>query len=185
MAIVSLEGCFIQVNRALCDMVGYNERELLSMNFQSITHQDDLEENLEYVNQLLNQKIEAYHMEKRYIHRLGQTVWCMVIASVVYNEKGEPVFLFSQFHDITAKKLTEIVQKQTEDVLREKEESFRNLLEELPLAVLITQSGVCQYVNRAALNLIGAESAEDVLGTSTNDIVDPSNHDKLEERRRK
>ena len=185
MAIVSLEGCFIQVNRALCDMVGYNERELLSINFQSITHQDDLEENLEYVNQLLNQKIEAYHMEKRYIHKLGQTVWCMVIASVVYNEKGEPIFFFSQFHDITAKKLTEIAQKQTEDVLREKEESFRNLLEELPLAVLITRSGVCQYVNRAALNLIGAESAEDVLGTSTNDIVDPSNHDKLEERRRK
>lgn len=92
MSIVSLEGRFIQVNCALCSMLGYDERELLAMNFQSITHRDDLEENLEYVYQLLNMKIEAYHMEKRYIHKQGHPLWCLVNVSVVHNEKGEPIF---------------------------------------------------------------------------------------------
>lgn len=185
MSIVSLEGRFVQVNRALCSMLGYDERELLAMHFQSITHQDDLEENLEYVYQLLNMKIEAYHMEKRYIHKEGHSVWCLVNVSIVYNEKGEPIFLFSQFHDITAKKMTEMAQRKTETVLREKEESFRILLEELPLAVIITRHGICQYVNREGIQLIGARGAEEVLGVSTMEFVDPSNHDKIEDRRRR
>lgn len=185
MSIVSLEGRFVQVNRALCSMLGYDERELLALNFQSITHQDDLEENLEYVYQLLNMKIEAYHMEKRYIHKQGHPVWCLVNVSVVHNEKGEPIFLFSQFHDITAEKMTEIAQRKTESVLREKEESFRILLEELPLAVIITRHGICQYVNRAGIQLIGARGPEEVLGVSTNEFVDPCNHDKIEDRRRR
>lgn len=185
MSIVSLEGRFIQVNRALCSMLGYDERELLALNFQSITHQDDLEENMEYVYRLLNMKIEAYRMEKRYIHKQGHSVWCLVNVSVVHNENGEPIFLFSQFHDITAEKMTEIAQRKTESVLREKEESFRILLEELPLAVIITRHGICQYVNRAGIQLLGARGPEEVLGVSTNEFVDPSNHDKIKDRRRR
>lgn len=185
MAIVSLEGRFIQVNRALCELIGYNERELLSMNFMSIIQHDDAEEHRECFNQLACREVEAFHTEKRCVHKQGQMVWCMIVTSLVFNEKGEPIFLFAQFHDITANKLTELAQKEVAAVLKEKEESLRILMEELPLAVLITQNGVCKYLNAAALELIEADSAERYLGTSTNEIVDPCDHEKLHERRRK
>jgi PAS domain-containing protein len=42
MALVSTEGRWLKVNRALCKLVGYSEAELLSRNFQEITCPEDL-----------------------------------------------------------------------------------------------------------------------------------------------
>src|SRR5512137_1419680 len=49
MAIVALDGGFIEVNRALTDMLGYSEAEFRQRNFQSITHPDDLDADLDQI----------------------------------------------------------------------------------------------------------------------------------------
>lgn len=69
--------------------------------------------------------------------------------------------------------------------LLEKESSFLQLLEELPQPVLITRGGIVLYANSAGLQLIHAESLDQVLGLSTMDIVDYSNYEILSERRKK
>jgi PAS domain S-box-containing protein len=67
MALVAPDGGWIQVNRALCDIVGYSRDELLGgATFQDITHPDDLETDLGYVRQMLDGAIDTYQMEKRY-----------------------------------------------------------------------------------------------------------------------
>jgi len=43
MALVAPDGRFLRVNRALCELVGYAEGELLAKSFQDITHPDDLQ----------------------------------------------------------------------------------------------------------------------------------------------
>src|SRR5439155_7078979 len=54
MALVAPDGGWIQVNRALCDIVGYSRDELLGgATFQDITHPDDLEADLGYVRRML------------------------------------------------------------------------------------------------------------------------------------
>ena len=53
MALVAPDGRFLRVNRALCDMVGYAEDELMATNFQAITHPDDLEADLAHMHRLL------------------------------------------------------------------------------------------------------------------------------------
>src|SRR5262244_2160174 len=53
MAIVGLDGRFIEVNRALCDILGYSADELHALNFQTITHPDDLDADIEQVANLL------------------------------------------------------------------------------------------------------------------------------------
>lgn len=53
MALVSLEGGFTNVDKALLKTVGYSRQSLLSKNFQSITHPDDLQEDVSLVNDLM------------------------------------------------------------------------------------------------------------------------------------
>ena len=51
-ALVALDGRFVRVNRALCDIVGYESFELTRLTFQAITHPDDVE--TESVSSLAN-----------------------------------------------------------------------------------------------------------------------------------
>src|SRR5688572_5338398 len=69
-AIVALDGRWIRVNHALCEMLGYTERELLSTDFQTITHPDDLESDLALVRKLVSGATRYYHLVKRYFHKL-------------------------------------------------------------------------------------------------------------------
>ncbi len=75
MALVKPNGHWLKVNRAVCDLLGYTEAELLSNDFQSITHPEDLERDLQYVVRMLAGDISSYRLEKRYFHRSGRVVW--------------------------------------------------------------------------------------------------------------
>src|SRR5918999_5296968 len=66
MALVAPDGRFLEVNPALCRLVGYTRDELLARTFQDITHPDDLEADLRFVRRMLAGEIETYQMEKRY-----------------------------------------------------------------------------------------------------------------------
>ena len=80
---VSPEGRFLRINQRFCDIVGYSLEEMLSHNFQEITHQDDLDADLEYVRQLLSGEIQTYSMEKRYFKKNGSRVWVNLTVSLV------------------------------------------------------------------------------------------------------
>ncbi len=105
MSIVSLEGKFIKVNRSLCKIVGYDSDELLKLTFQEITHPDDLSVDLEYVHKLLDNKINSYQMEKRYICKDKKIVWVQLSVSIFRDEDHTPLYFISQIEDITESKL--------------------------------------------------------------------------------
>lgn len=101
MALVSIEGRWLRVNRAVCEMVGYTADELLAIDFQTITHPDDLDADLGLLHQLLADEIPAYQMEKRYFHKDGHIVWILLSVSLVRDAHGQPVHFVSQIIDIT------------------------------------------------------------------------------------
>jgi PAS domain S-box-containing protein len=78
MALVGIDGRWLRVNWALCEIVGYSEEELLEKTFQEITHPDDLEADLDYVRRLMAGEIRTYQMEKRYLHKEGHEVWVLL-----------------------------------------------------------------------------------------------------------
>jgi diguanylate cyclase (GGDEF)-like protein/PAS domain S-box-containing protein len=107
MALVAPDGRWLRVNRALCDIVGYPERELLAVDFQSLTFPEDLDHDLDQARRLLAGEIDTYRMEKRYVHKDGHIVWGVLAVSLVRDEAGEPLAFISQVQDITQRKLAE------------------------------------------------------------------------------
>jgi PAS domain S-box-containing protein len=107
MALVSPEGKWLRVNRAICEITGYSETELLKRTFQDITHPDDLEADLENVRKMLAGEVKTYQMEKRYLHKNGSVVWILLSVSLVWTKSGEPLFFVGQIQDITRQKASE------------------------------------------------------------------------------
>lgn len=112
MALVSPNGKWLKVSKSLCEIMGYSEAELLQTDFQTITHEDDLDTDLSLVNEVLSGKRERYQMEKRYYHKKGHIVWALLNVSLVRGTNDEPLYFVSQIQDITQRKLSDAKLKQ-------------------------------------------------------------------------
>ncbi len=107
MALVSPQGTWLRVNRSLCDLVGYSEEELLRSNFQSITHTDDVGNDLANLYRLTQGETPTCQVEKRYVHKHGQVVWAMNSVSLVHDSEDNPAHFIFQIQDISERKRAE------------------------------------------------------------------------------
>lgn len=103
-ALVSPDGRWLKVNRALCALLGYSEAELLANDFQSITHSDDLTQDLALVEKVLAGKISEYRLEKRYYHKTGRVIWALLSVSLVRYSDGKPHYFIAQIQDISERR---------------------------------------------------------------------------------
>jgi PAS domain S-box-containing protein len=104
MALVALDGRWLRVNRSLCELTGYSEKELLRGSFQEITHPEDLDVDLEFVRQMLAGERSAYRMDKRYVRKDGEIVWASLSVSLVRDADDVPLIFVSQIEDITERR---------------------------------------------------------------------------------
>lgn len=128
MALVALDGQFLKVNRALCRLLDYPEETLLALDFQSITHPDDLGPDLKNLARVIAGESDGYQMEKRYMDKVGHIIWTVLNVSVVRSEAGEPLYLISQVQDITQRKYAQ-------DELRTQRKLLSTFIEKVPAAV--------------------------------------------------
>ncbi|MEH2127267.1 PAS domain S-box protein [Nostoc sp.] len=108
--LVALDGQFLQINPALCEITGYSHEELIQMNFQEITHPDDLEVDLENARRVVAKEISGYSLEKRYIRKDGSIVWVNLTSSAVWDAKGLPMYALGIIEDISHRKRIEATQ---------------------------------------------------------------------------
>jgi diguanylate cyclase (GGDEF)-like protein/PAS domain S-box-containing protein len=106
-ALVSPDGHFTRVNSALCSILGVSEPELLGTTFQTLTHPDDLDVDLDHMRRMLSGQGESYSMEKRYRHADGHFIWALLSVSLVCDEAGAPLYFVSQIQDISEQKRIE------------------------------------------------------------------------------
>ncbi|HUN79396.1 MAG TPA: EAL domain-containing protein [Solirubrobacteraceae bacterium] len=105
MALTSLEGRFLQVNRALAEIAGYDEQTLLALPFASeLTHPDDRSADSRAARAMRSGAMRVYDVEKRYLHAAGHVVWVAVHTTLIRNERGEPAHFLSQIEDITSRR---------------------------------------------------------------------------------
>ncbi|MEW6638446.1 MAG: PAS domain S-box protein, partial [Actinomycetota bacterium] len=154
MAIVGLDGRWLQVNHALCAIVGYSEEELLERSHQEIAHPEDLEKDLENVRRLLSGEIMRYQTEKRYICKGGTVVWVLLSVSLVRDAKGNPVHFICQIEDITER-------VEAKDALRRSEARFRSLVQNgSEILTIIERDGTVLYESPAIERVLGYRPEE-------------------------
>lgn len=119
MALLALDGRYLQVNQALCNLLGYSAEEMLTMRYVDLTHPDDVDTSLELVDRALAGERPTYQVEKRYVHHDGKVVWTRLGVSLVRDASGEPQYFVVQALDITDRKRLEerLAHDATHDVL--------------------------------------------------------------------
>jgi PAS domain S-box-containing protein len=160
MALVSLDGHWLDLNDAICDLIGYSKEELRQLTFQDVTHPEDLEQDLDYIRQLLDGSIRSYQMEKRYIRKDRQIVWVLLTVTLMRDEHNAPMYFISQIEDITQRRLSE---SRLQDTLALKSA----MLSSSNLSIIATNTdGVIVSFNQAAQRMLQYEE-EEVVGQCT------------------
>ncbi|MGB3137642.1 MAG: PAS domain S-box protein, partial [Nodosilinea sp.] len=77
-ALITLGNRWLRVNHSLCELLGYSEPEMLALTFSYVTHPHDLDNDLIQRQQLLAGEISNYQVEKRYRHKQGHDIWCLL-----------------------------------------------------------------------------------------------------------
>ena len=101
MALVGLDGRLLMVNRALCEMLGYDADVLSQRGFQELTHPDDLDADLEQFDRAVAGDIDSYRLRKRYLHADGHVIWGDLSVALVREPDGSPLHFVSQILDVS------------------------------------------------------------------------------------
>ena len=120
---LDLNGRWHSVNHTLCTILGYSHEELLTLNFIDVTHQDDIEADRVYVEQLLSGAIRTCSIQKRYLRKNQTAVWVNVTVSLVRNEDGEAQYFIAVIEDISDIKQAEVELRAVRDDLERRVEA--------------------------------------------------------------
>jgi PAS domain S-box-containing protein len=103
-SLIAPDGKFLKVNNYYCNLLGYTQDELLQMNFQELTHPDDLEADLDSLARMKRGELQPFQMEKRYLSKQGEIIPVFLNASWVWNEAGTlPLYCIGHIQDIRAR----------------------------------------------------------------------------------
>ncbi|TAL49463.1 MAG: PAS domain S-box protein, partial [Methylovulum sp.] len=162
MAITSLGQEWLQVNRRLCEMLGYTKEELCKMTWTALTHPDDLEADMAQFSKLLSGEIERYSMNKRFFRKDKQIIHTDLTVACQRKPDGLVDYVIASLQDITER-------KQAEEQLRSALQYARSLIEaSLDPLVTISAEGKITDVNEATVQATGA-SRNALVGSDFSD----------------
>jgi len=163
-ALVGLDGRFVRVNRALCQIVGYPREELVGLSSHEITHPADVDVDREGKTRLAGGEIPYFRRDKRYVRKDGSIVFVRLTASLVRDDQGAPIYVLSQLEDITERMVAD-------EALRRSESDFRRLFDQASDGIFIMDpAGRYTDVNAAGCEMLGY-SREELVGKTVMDLV--------------
>ena len=158
MALVALNGQWMQVNKSLCKFLGYSSDQMMALNFQKITHPDDLNADLVLLERLINGEISHYAMEKRYLRHDGSPVWALLAVSSVRDNGNNLLYFIAQIEDINELKLTGLANQRLHEALYQEKERLHITLHSIGEAVICTDDQLhITFMNPVAEKLTGWE----------------------------
>jgi len=186
-------GRFLQVNPKYCETAGRTEEDMLGRTFQSITHPDDLANNLEKLRQLREGEVRHYEMEKRYIRPDGSVRWVEAGIVAMWPEGSSPVWHMAIVQDITER-------KRAGEAVRRSEENYRNFVSQssegifredmdAPVSIDLPENELACHIlydsymaecNDAIARMYGMESGREFIGRRLTEMLPPEDPHNLE-----
>ena len=137
-------------------MVGYRADELTRLTFRELTHVDDRNVGVDFIDEALAGGAQRAAFTKRYIHRDGHTVWVHISTALTRGADGKPFFI-SYTQDISER-------RQAEESLRASEARFRAVIEQAPEAIGMARDGLVIFANRKYAEIYGYPDAAAAIG---------------------
>lgn len=170
-AIIDTEsGRYVSVNDKQCEILGYTNEEILSLDFMALTHPGDLEVDLNNMDNLKNGVVDKFRMEKRYIQKSGNIVWVVLNVYPLW-KKGE----YQNFHVAICEDITELKNLEIE------KHKFHRLAESSSEFI-----GMCDlnlnplYVNPAGIEMVGLANLEAACNVKVQDYFYPEDQSFIE-----
>lgn len=107
MALIGINGRFMEVNYAMCEILGTSEEELEKTLYQEWLHPEEVELYLDSCTRLLIGEMANYELEQRYRHASGRTIWVLLSATLVRDEFGKPLYYIMQLQNTTERREAE------------------------------------------------------------------------------
>lgn len=106
MALVALDNRFLQVNGAICRLLGRTEAELLGESQATFSVAGDFGVERDCLYELMSGRIASAQFEKRYREKAGKSIWTLASVSLL-RQNGEALCYLWQVHDLTERKNAE------------------------------------------------------------------------------
>jgi PAS domain S-box-containing protein len=106
-ALLTPEGEWVQVNKAFCEMLGYEPKELLARTLDEVTHPKDRGADQERMREMLSGDLPYFHAERRFLQANGQAIHAIAHVSLTHHADGSPFNFVLQTVDITERKRAE------------------------------------------------------------------------------
>jgi len=115
---VDLTGRFMKVNRSLCEILGYSEKELIGRSVKELSHPADRDLTDAQRARVHEGELDSVRFEKRYLKKGGSIVWADLAVAVARDAHGHPQYEVALFDDITARKAAEAALREAHEELK-------------------------------------------------------------------
>lgn len=153
-----LQGRFLRVNQKACDILGYDQTELLGLSINAVTLPEDRALNKEYTQRLVSGEVKTFSIEQRYVRKDGAVIWGNRTVSLSTDTSGQPIHSIGVLEDIT-------VRKEMQEALSVSESHYRSLLESAS-GYFIYRIALDASASHGVRILLVSPSIRDIMGIS-------------------
>jgi diguanylate cyclase (GGDEF)-like protein/PAS domain S-box-containing protein len=106
MALVAPDGKFVQVNHALCEMLGHDEDHLLACRAFDLVHPEEQVAAAEILARMEEGSVTLHRAETRLMRSDGRVMWAIHTSSAVRSAEGRFLYSTDQVMDVTEQRET-------------------------------------------------------------------------------
>lgn len=156
MAETSLDKGWLRVNEKLCQILGYNEEELVRLTWSEITYPEDIEKDVTLFNEVVEGKRSGYTLEKRFIRKDGDIIYAFIAAEAVLDTEGNIDYFVALVQDITDQKKAELAVKESQQLLSAIAQTTPDIV-----YIFDLKQQYFEYLNKQMMDFLGYDE-EDV-----------------------
>ncbi len=166
MALISSDHKFVQVNTALCEILGYQKEEIIGRRAQDFMHPEEESRSLLTAASMLRGEVSHTRAERSYVHKSGKDVRVLLSLTLLRDQSGAPQYFLAMLLDVTDQRIAE-------EELKVQEAFFQRLFGSLPEGVVIVdQQDTVIDANGKFLEMF-CYAIEEVKGQKLDQLVVP------------